>query len=177
MTTQPIRSDLWAKVAPAVDAILAFGNEQELQVSLAPRHDIPAFSMNAAGWPSVVERGFGGALAKTGPLNWTRLIGPDKNATAVIGPAQVPELQAYLVYVKADESLVERMSDLSGVPHGDAFRESWIDIEICAFLATIVDRVANLHLCDAESILQVYLAVEKPSWRTPSRLSSLCHSA
>jgi hypothetical protein len=161
MPADPIHPNLWERAKTAIDAIRVVGHAWLAANPNPPRIQVPAFSTNSAGWPSVVETGSYGSSSGGGPIDWTELVGLNRGAFKKIGREDVPELDTFISYVRGESVLSSRLSRFRGDAIGDDFERQYFEIEVCLFLTRIITRAEALGTTDDGSMLSIYCQIER----------------
>jgi hypothetical protein len=160
MPREPMKPDLWKQVKPAIDAVRQVGHAWLEQNANPPRHKISVFTTNEFDWPSVVDSEGLPWITGEGPVNWRELVGMHKGRWTSIGSEDVPELVALVSFVGNRDDLRSKMSTI-GRFDGNAKDRIYLEMGVCDFVTSIIDRAEVLGTTSDDAILDLYCDIEK----------------
>ncbi len=152
----PINPDFAALVLPAVESMKRLVLDPTLDLRYATRREVPEFSVNDYGWPSISTAHRGASL--NSPVNWDSLFGTRKgNGSTKFDLSDTPELRDAIDFVLGDFDLREKLNGF-GVEMDDSdTTRTLTSLDVIRFSAAIGERAVAV----GRDVAEVYLEHER----------------
>jgi hypothetical protein len=152
----PINPDLAELVVPAVEAMKRLVLDPTLDLTYAPRREIPEFSLHDHGWPSISKARRG--APPNSPVKWDSLFGISKGDSSIkFDLDDVPELHDAVDFVMADVHLRQRFNGFGVAMDDSDITRTLTLLDVIRFIAAIGERAVAV----GRDVADVYLEHER----------------
>jgi len=119
--------------------------------------ELPEFSANKYGWPSVIRSQI--LLDTPHPVDWSSVVSVNQDRLGSPTISAVPQLADLAAFIRMDDELAKRLT-LPGIETSD-LRERWLDHDTLELVGDIVGRSVGLGADTDAELLAIYLERER----------------